>query len=335
MNNDHAQSRQEPANESLEAQGAPAGEPGGGDGRSGPDGPAEGAADATAPSEKGPAKDIGPLLNGWDYEPGTINVRKIHGSDGQPKLQMRLDLGLLQMEMTGRPDGVRPHGCESLLEHFEGQLDGHRTRNGTELGFQLTGEQCRCLREEAVMYYHRYLSLFVLEDFDGVVRDTARNIRVIDLCSRHAASERDRIVLEQYRPYLTMMNTRAKASLLVKDRKYDEALRTIKVGLGSIRRFFRRFGQEEEFDRSNEVLVLRRVAREIRRKLPVDEMKVLNRRLQDAVRHERYEQAAMLRDEIQRRSVSVTTAAAPEPAAENVPANGDPSADRAERGDGG
>ena len=81
----------------------------------------------------------------------------------------------MQMEVDGRPDGMRPHGCESLLEYFEHQLDGHRDRNGTELGFHLTADQCQGLREEAVMYYHRYLSLFVLEDFEGVVRDTARN----------------------------------------------------------------------------------------------------------------------------------------------------------------
>ena len=55
-------------------------------------------------------KDITPLLKGWDYEPGAINVRKISGLDGAPKLQMRLDLGLLQMELTGRPDGAKPHG---------------------------------------------------------------------------------------------------------------------------------------------------------------------------------------------------------------------------------
>src|SRR5215207_7087656 len=82
------------------------------------------------------SKDIVPLLKGWDYEPGTINVRKVHGADGAPKLQMRLNLGLLQMEMTGRPDGVRPHGCESLLDYFEDKLADHRRRNGTELGFQ-------------------------------------------------------------------------------------------------------------------------------------------------------------------------------------------------------
>src|ERR671921_2492185 len=99
-----------------------------------------------------PSKDITPVLKGWDYESGTINVRKINGIDGTPKLQMRLDLGLLQMEMSGRPDGARPHGYESLLDYFETQLKEHRARNGTELGFHLTSSQCQSLREEAVMY---------------------------------------------------------------------------------------------------------------------------------------------------------------------------------------
>ncbi len=162
-------------------------------------------------------KDITPVLRGWDYEPGTINVRKVSGLDGAPKLQMRLDLGLLQMEMTGRPDGTRPHGCESLLDYFEKQLIDHRRRNGTDLGFQINPSSCQSLREEAVMYYHRYLSLFVLEEFPGVVRDTARNLRVLDLCHKFAAEEQDRLVLEQYRPYITMMNARAQASIQFKE----------------------------------------------------------------------------------------------------------------------
>ena len=119
-------------------------------------------------------KDITPILKGWDHEPGTINVRKVAGYDGMPKLQMRLDLGLLQMEMTGRPDGVRPHGCESLLDYFDQLLNEHRKAHGSELGFNLDASQCQQLREEAAMYYHRYLSLFVLEEFPDVIRDTAR-----------------------------------------------------------------------------------------------------------------------------------------------------------------
>jgi len=244
------------------------------------------------------SRDITPVLSGWDYEPGTINVRKVHGTDGTPKLQMRLDLGLLQMELTGRPDGRRPHGCESLLEYFESKLKEHEAVNGTEPGFHLTGEQCQSLREEAVMYYHRYLSLFVLEEYPAVVRDTSRNLRVLDLCGKYATDEQDRMVLEQYRPYIVMMNARAGASLLMKSDKLPEALRTIEIALRKIKSFFARFGQEEAYGHSNEVKVLKRFAREIKKKLPVDPLTKLSGLLEKAIKAERYEEAAKLRDQI-------------------------------------
>lgn len=243
-------------------------------------------------------KDITPVLRGWDYEPGTINVRKVNGADGHPKLQMRLDLGLLQMELTGRPDGVKPHGFDSLLEYFEAQLKDHRKSNGSELGFEIDGVQCQSLREEAVMYYHRYLSLFVLEDFPGVVRDTARNLRLLDLCGKYAADEQDRLVLEQYRPYITMMNARARASLLFKEGKHRLALAAVDKGLADIKEFFEQFGHEEAYGRSNEVKVLKRFGRDIRRKVPVSPAQRLQKKLDRAIKDERYEEAASLRDKL-------------------------------------
>ncbi|HEY7089092.1 MAG TPA: UvrB/UvrC motif-containing protein [Tepidisphaeraceae bacterium] len=250
------------------------------------------------------SKDISPLLKGWDYEPGTINVRKINGLDGAQKLQMRLDLGVLQMELAGRPDGNRPHGCESLLEYYEDQLKDHKRRNGTELGFHLTGEQCAALREEAGLYYHRYLSLYVLEDFPGVVRDTARNLKVLDFCGKFAVDEQDRLVLEQYRPYITMMNSRAAASILFKEEKYREALEVVGKGLEKIKEFFTQFGQPEAFTQANEVKVLKQFARDIRKKLPIDPIAKLQSQLDKAVKAEHYEEAARLRDEIKRKSES-------------------------------
>ena len=246
----------------------------------------------------GENKDIAPLLAGWDYEAGAINVRKITGLDGREKLQMRLDLGLLQMEMNGRPDGSRPHGCESLLEYFEKQLADHQGPEGSSLDFHLTESQCASLREEAVQYYYRYLSLFVLEEFPGVVRDTARNLRVLDLCSKYADEEQDRLVLEQYRPYIIMMNSRAQASILQQDGKLTQALNKVEEGLDDIKEFFARFGQEESYARSNEVRVLKQFARGIRKKLPVSPVIRLKRKLDQAVKRERYEEAAKIRDKI-------------------------------------
>ncbi len=250
---------------------------------------------------KAPSKDITPVLKSWEYEAGTINVRKVSGIDGSPKLQMRLDLGLLQMEMTGRPDGDRPHGRESLLDFYEEQLREHTRKHGTEMGFALTADQCQALREEAVMYYHRYLSLFVLEEFSGVVRDTDRNLRVLDICGKYATDEQDRLILEQYRPYITMMNARAQASIHLEHKEFAKAIQHVEEGLERIREFYERFGQEEAYAKSNEVRVLKRFSREIQRKLPVDPAERLRRKLERAVREERYEDAARLRDEIESR----------------------------------
>ena len=63
------------------------------------------------------SQDISFLVQGWDYDPNEVTVRKITGLDGREKIQMRLDLGILQMETEGRPDGRRPFGRESLLEY--------------------------------------------------------------------------------------------------------------------------------------------------------------------------------------------------------------------------
>jgi protein-arginine kinase activator protein McsA len=49
------------------------------------------------------------------------------------------------------------------------------------------------------------------------------------------------------------------------------------------------------------VKILKRFARDIRRKLPVDPLDKLQTKLQRAVKREDYEEAAKLRDEIQHR----------------------------------
>jgi len=249
---------------------------------------------------RGSSADIGPILSRWKHHPGTLNVREIMGRDGRVKIQMRLDLGLLQMETSGRPDGARPHGCESLLHYHCKRLRRHIEQTGSEEGFRLTRQECQALRDEAMMYYHRYVSLFVLEQYAGVVRDTQRNLAVLDLCSKYAASEEDRMILEQYRPYILMMNTRARASIECRRSDWRKAYRIVRRGLKRIKQFFDDVGHPEAFAEARESRVLRRFAREIRRHLPVNPLRELQRRLDEAVREERYEEAARLRDEIER-----------------------------------
>lgn len=243
--------------------------------------------------------DLRRILAGWDYEPGQITVRKISGDDGAVKIQMRLDLGLLQMEVTGRPDGRRPHGAESLLDYHLAELQKYKERNGTELGFELSPEECQALREEAVQYYHRYLAEFVLEDFDGVERDTARNLELLELCRKCAREESDRLAIEQYRPYLIMMNTRAKVHLSLRQGRFKTGLAQVEAGIASIEEVIAEDGNDEGAEESTELMILRSLRQEIVARMPTDPVEKLEGELDRAVSEERYEDAAVLRRRIE------------------------------------
>src|SRR5216110_585605 len=91
--------------------------------------------------------DLNTITDNWPYESGTIKVRRITGLDGREKLQLRVDLGVLQMEMTGRPDGRRPHNCESLLEYHPKRASRAEQKGDT---YELTPNNARsCSRRES------------------------------------------------------------------------------------------------------------------------------------------------------------------------------------------
>lgn len=238
--------------------------------------------------------DITAALVGWNFEPGQVNVRIIRGKDGKPKIQLRLDLGLLQMELNGRPDGKRPHNNASELDHQLRRLEKHRKRFGEFSGFSLSASACAALRAESAMFYHRYLSLFVLEQFDAVIRDTQHSLDVLDLCHHFADEAHDRYIMEQYRPYILMMQGRSRACLALKDGFTKTALAYLKATLRRVLELYPRpLGR-----RSYEAQVLTAMIRELRRGIPTDPLTKLRRELRQAVAAEQYERAAHLRDEL-------------------------------------
>jgi len=246
-----------------------------------------------------PSKDLRPVIQDWPFESGQVKVRKIRGLDNRIKIQMRIDLGLLQMETEGRPDGERPFNHESLLEYHLARLESHKRRNGTDLGFTLSADECLAIRDESLQYYHRYLASFAMEEYEPVVRDTQRNLDVLDLCSKYAEQESDQLALEAHRPYIIMMNTRAKALGAIASGQYLTALAHVERGLVSIRDFFKRFADLKAFNHSPETVILKALRREIRRQLPVDPIRKLKQELADAVAEERFEDAAQLRDNLE------------------------------------
>ena len=243
-------------------------------------------------------RDISHLLVDWPYESGRINVRLIEGTDGHQKMQVRIEMGIMQLELEGRPDGLRPEGSDSWLDHHLARRERYVQEGGRLEDFVLSPAECRQLREEAVQFYHRYMGLFVLEAYEGVIRDTNRNLAVLDLCRDHAADDSDRQILEQFRAYIIMMRTRAEATRAVIGGHPKIALAAIDRGLEQIRSAFDDLGQGDVFDESNEVELLRGMRDALVPKLPTSQRIELQERLKAALDAENYELAAILRDEL-------------------------------------
>ena len=266
-------------------------------------------------------RDLTELLQEWPFEPGKISVRVIEGKDGEPRIQVRLDLGILQMHVAGRPDGKRPEGFDSLLEYQEAQIDQMQMDDITEeepaepAGVDafsegdedeeedrperfLIPEECKALREEAQQYYHRYIALLVLEDYEAVVRDTSRNLRVLDLFRDYAIEDEDRIAMESHRPYIMMMRARALASQAMQVEENKAAIFAIDEGLESLKTYYESISRPELFEESGEVQMLRDMRDALVPKLPVSQKAELRQRLDAAIASENFELAAILRDEI-------------------------------------
>lgn len=243
-------------------------------------------------------KDISPVLEGWDYEPNDINVRIIKGLDGKEKIQLRLDLGLLQMSIDGRPDGKRPFGKKSFLEYYEDLAKRHFRKYGADTPFSLDTRDCLRLQQESIQYYHRYLSLMKLGDYQRVVRDTRRNLRMFDLISKYAINEDEKWAFEQYRPYVIMMLTRALAVISLEKKDYEQALLHLKNGIEDIQNYYEKDG-EIEVEESFELQFLRSWSDEIKLNKPLSRFENLKRKLDKAIEMENYEWAARLRDELQ------------------------------------
>lgn len=238
-------------------------------------------------------KDISRLLDEWAYDPGQVSARWIVDSEGERKVQLRVDMGVLEMTVAGRPDGTRPHGHDSLFAYYreqEKQLD----ENGGVL--HLDTEACNVLQQEAMQFYYRYLAFYALRHLDGVIEDTRHNLELLELVSRCATNDELIWSFVQYFPYVRMMYARAVCEQLMDRDDYAKASVKITRAIEEIRMFFIEHGDEEALEDSEEVEILESLRERIEKARPLTKEETLRSALDLAIRREEYERAAELRD---------------------------------------
>jgi len=242
--------------------------------------------------------DIRKILDKWEYDPYNFGVRIIEGEDGKQKIQIRLDLGILQLEMTGRPDGTKPYDKESLLDYYLQKIKNSNKMNLSGQEFSLNREDCEQLRVEAIQYYHRYISLLELEDYPGVIADTEHNLGILNMLRDFAEDKSDLMSYEQYRPYIIMINTISKGRMAMNEKKYDLALKKVKMGIKLINKASKELNLDDTLYGFRELKFLEDWKNDISSELTPSELEELEKKLDRAIKMEEYESAANLRDKI-------------------------------------
>lgn len=236
------------------------------------------------------------LLSKWPYEPQTINVRVVKGKDGRDVIQMRVDLGILQLETEGRPDGTFPEEHESYFDY----LLSFAMNQGDD--FQLSEEQCGEVDREFVQFYHRRVCWLALREFRRAILDADHTLGLMDFCKKHSSDEQWTMSHEQYRPYVLFHRTQA-AALAELDEENggpESAVQAINLGLDRMRLFFAENQADEFFDEDELVARLRELQTALRDHYSIG--RTLNEQLADAIAAEQYELAAKLRDELAKRN---------------------------------
>ncbi len=238
-------------------------------------------------------KDIDDLLAGWPYQPGEVMARVVEAADGREVLQMRIDMGVLQMAVEGRPDGAHPQGAETYYDFLLSLV----AQEGDD--FELSADQCAEADREFVQFYHRRICWMALRKFREAARDADHTLAFMDFVKRHSPDEDWTVSHEQYRPFVMFHRVQACALAELEERGPEAAISEINSGLEKFRAVFQEYDAEEKFDDDALVRQLRELQASLREHYRVG--RTLDEQLADAVATEQFELAAQLRDEIARR----------------------------------
>lgn len=241
-------------------------------------------------------QDIDHILKKWPFDPLAVNVRLLELSHRQV-LQMRVDMGILQLEIEGRPDGGKPGGSNTYFEFLQKKARKRQTE------FVLNEDECIEVDREFVQFYHRRVCWLQLKEFQRAVKDADHTLKLMDFCKRHSPDEQWTISHEQYRPFVLYHRTQAAALAKLEldvDNCAELAVEEVNVGLDRLRELFEEYEAEEQFDEDELIQRLVEFRNNLKSKYSIG--RTLKEQLADAVTAEDYERAADIRDQIAKRT---------------------------------
>ncbi|MFT5525376.1 MAG: hypothetical protein ACI9HK_003344 [Pirellulaceae bacterium] len=239
-------------------------------------------------------QNIDDILRNWEFDPESVTVRMCEGEDGRELIQMRVDMGVLQIETTNRPDGLKPHGKDTYLNHLA-------QSESEDPDFEMDEQHCSEADREFVQFYHRRICWLALKEYPRAVRDADHTLGLMDFCTNHSSDEEWTTTFEQYRPFVLFHRTQA-ASLACLENELDAeaAIEELNKGLDQMHRIFIRYEAEHLFDEDELVVRLSEFREMLRDEYDVG--KTLQEKLSEAIAKEEYELAAQLRDELANRN---------------------------------
>ncbi len=206
---------------------------------------------------------------------------------------MRIEMGLLQMECSGRPDGQRPGGAETYLDFLNSEV----VHKGE--AFTLTDENRMEIDREFMQFYHRRICCLSLRDFHQAAADADHTLALMDFVARWLTDPDWTLSHEQYRPFVIFHRAQAAALAEVQNSNPEAAIEEISLALDRIREVYVKLEAEERFDEDELVGQLNQLKESLRKEYGLG--RTLLEQLDDAIAAEQYERAARLRDEIARR----------------------------------
>ena len=242
-------------------------------------------------------KDLTEHLNDWSYDANDC-VRKIETTDGHRLLLVRTPLGIEQYETTGRPDGQRPYGCESVLEHVQKMLKAHVKKHGGDAAFEIDRQLAAELQYEGLLYYYRYLVCFQIGEYQIVISDADRNLVMFDILRDYCTDRELADSSEQYRPYVSRMGAAARALVAIGINEHTAAKKIIRDAINEIKDMPVVETATFAYERKRSLAILRGMLKAVPSSRPLTKADRLRRELRSAVEEEDYERAASIRDQL-------------------------------------